>query len=111
MVSLEQFFSISKYSRNSSINLCRAESSIVIFCDVTRNLSTSFSLLTPINLVAIIAICMSIEQGPKQNFEMETLTEDQADLSRELFTRQFSIRYLYFQEFGESSILFQTDLV
>lgn len=54
---------------------------------------------------------MSIEKGPRPNSKPETLTEDQEHLSRELFIHKFLVRYLYFQEFIESSTLFQTDLV
>ena len=54
---------------------------------------------------------MSTEQGPKPNLRLKTLTEDQEHLSRELFIHQFLVRYLYFQEFEQSSTLFQADLV
>lgn len=54
---------------------------------------------------------MSIEQNPKPNLELETLTEDQEHRSRELFIHRFWVRYLSFQEFEKSSVLFQTDLV
>lgn len=61
--------------------------------------------------MAIIPICMSTEKGPKPNPRLETLTEDQEHLSRELFIHQFLVCYLYFQEFEQSSTLFQADLV
>ena len=54
---------------------------------------------------------MSIEQGPKHNPKLETLSEDQEHLSRELFIHRFWKNYLYFQEFGKPLTLFQADLV
>lgn len=54
---------------------------------------------------------MSTEQSPIPNLELKTLTESQEIHSRELFAHQFGIRYLYFQEFAESSSLFQANLV
>ncbi len=54
---------------------------------------------------------MSTEKDPRPYLKLETLTEDQEHLSRELFIHQFRVRYLFLQEFEESSLLFQTDLV
>ncbi len=73
-------------------------------------MSTLLSSLTHISLMAIIAICMSAEQKPNRNRELKPLTQQQEELSRGLFVHKFRRNYYLFQEFEESSILFQTDL-
>ncbi len=54
---------------------------------------------------------MSVERSSSSNPKPETLTRKQEDLLRWFFNHRFRRGYLFFQEFMQSSILFQTDLV
>jgi len=54
---------------------------------------------------------MSPEQKITRNSEVEPLTEHQGKLLRVLFVHGFKKQFYLFEEFEESSILFQTDLV